>query len=127
MRTSGLSGLRRHVLDTWLPIATHPQWAQFTDLVESTPALRGYAERMWTRHTDSLGAAIADAASVDHDNLACVAVARFVLEIPALTRNRQDRQAAVEAIFDILTHGWKPNPALTSTGVTPPARFGSRS
>ncbi|MGW1057685.1 TetR/AcrR family transcriptional regulator [Micromonospora rubida] len=103
-----LDALRQHILSTWLPIATHPQRAQFTDLVDSTPALRGYAERMWTRHTDSLSAAIADELGVEHDNLSCAALARFVLEIPALTRRREDRQAAVETIFDILTHGWKP-------------------
>jgi len=103
-----LDALRQHVLDTWLPIATHPQRTRFTDLVESTPALRAYAERMWTRHTDSLAAAIADESGVEHDNLECLALARFVLEIPALTRSRPDRRAAVETIFDMLTYGWKP-------------------
>ena len=103
-----LDALRQHVLGTWLPIAAHPQRIQFTDLVESTPALSGYAERMWTRHTASLGAAIADEVGVEHDNLACVALARFVLGIPALTRSRHNHRADVEALFDILTNGWKP-------------------
>lgn len=103
-----LDALRQHVLDSWLPITAHPRMAEFTNLVDSTPALRAYAERMWTRHTDSLGAAIADELGVDHDNLACVTLARFVLEIPALARGRQDRRAAVDAIFDILTQGWQP-------------------
>src|ERR1700759_2862942 len=80
--------LRQHVLDTYLPGAAHPQRAGFTRLVEGTPALRGYAERMWTRHPGSLAAAIADAAGVARDDLACVALARFVLEIPALARRR---------------------------------------
>ncbi|MFF3865304.1 TetR/AcrR family transcriptional regulator [Micromonospora sp. NPDC001898] len=111
-----LDALRQHVLSTWLPISTHPQRAQFTDLVDSTPALRGYAERMWTRHTDSLSTAIADELGVEHDDLSCAALARFVLEIPALTRSRRDRQAAVEAIFDILTHGWKPPGSPRTTG-----------
>ncbi len=103
-----LDALRQHVLDSWLPIAEHPRVAEFTKLVDSTPALRAYAERMWTRHTDSLSAAIADELGVDHDDLACVTLARFVLEIPALARGRQDRRAAVDAIFDILTQGWQP-------------------
>ncbi|MDN3354480.1 hypothetical protein [Actinomadura sp. DC4] len=81
--------------------------AEFTNLVDSTPALRAYAERMWTRHTDGLSAAIADETGVDHDNLTCVVLARFVLEIPVLARGRQDRRAAVEASFDILTRGWE--------------------
>lgn len=103
-----LDALRQHVLDSYLPIAAHPQAAEFTDLVDSTPVLRAYAERMWTRHTDALSAAIADELGVDHDNLSCAALARFVLDIAALTRGRQDRRAAVEEIFGILTHGWKP-------------------
>ncbi|MFD8394957.1 TetR/AcrR family transcriptional regulator [Streptomyces sp. NPDC059680] len=103
-----LDALRQHVLDTWPAIGAHPQAAEFTNLVNSTPVLLAYAERMWTRYTDSLGAAIADEFGVDHDNLACVALARFVLEIPVLARGRQDRQAAVGALFDILTHGWEP-------------------
>jgi AcrR family transcriptional regulator len=103
-----LDALRQHVLDTWPSIEAHPQAAEFTNLVNSTPVLRAYAERMWTRYTDSLSATIADEFGVDHDNLACVALARFVLEIPVLARGRQDRRAAIEAIFDILTHGWEP-------------------
>ncbi|BBJ46346.1 TetR/AcrR family transcriptional regulator [Streptomyces antimycoticus] len=103
-----LDALRQHVLDSWLPITAHPRMAEFTNLVDSTPALRAYAERMWTRHTDSLSAAIADELGVDHDNLACVTLARFVLEVPALARGQQDRRAAVDAIFDILTRGWQP-------------------
>ncbi|MGP3939700.1 TetR/AcrR family transcriptional regulator [Streptomyces sp. 6N106] len=103
-----LDALRKHVLDSWLPITAHPRMAEFTNLVDSTPALRAYAERMWTRHTDSLSAAIAYELGVDHDNLSCVTLARFVLEVPALARGQQDRRAAVDAIFDILTQGWQP-------------------
>ncbi|MEW2291293.1 TetR/AcrR family transcriptional regulator [Streptomyces sp. NPDC006743] len=109
-----LDALRQHVLDTWLPVAEHPQRAGFTGLVESTPALRAYAERMWTRHTDALSAAIADETGVGHDDLACATLARFVLEIPALAGGRQDRRAAVEEIFGILAHGWEPPAGATA-------------
>jgi AcrR family transcriptional regulator len=108
-RPAGLGvvdALREHVLRSWLPRAADPQLAEFTELVDSTPALRAYAERMWVRHTAALGAAIADDAGVPHDDVACVALARFVLEIPALTRGRSDPRAAVETIFGILAHGW---------------------
>ena len=103
-----LGALRQHVLDTWLPSAAHPQAAEFAALVDSTPVLREYSERMWTRHTDALSAAIADEVGVAHDNLACVALARYVLEIPALTRGLRDRRDGVELIFDFLTRGWTP-------------------
>jgi AcrR family transcriptional regulator len=103
-----LDALRQHVLDTWLPFAADPQREEFTRLVDSTPALRAYAERMWARHTDTLGAAIADEFGVDHDNLACTALARFVLEVPVLAQAQNDRRAAVEEVFDILANGWQP-------------------
>ncbi|MFF4317046.1 TetR/AcrR family transcriptional regulator [Streptomyces sp. 900105755] len=105
---SVLDALREHVLATWLPIATHPQRAEFTRLVNTTPVLRAYAERMWTRHADTLAAAIADEYGVDHDDLACAALARFVLEVPGLAQRQEDRRAAVEGVFDILTNGWQP-------------------
>jgi len=101
-----LDALREHALTTGLPYAADPQLAKFISLVDSTPVLREYAERMWTRHTEALSAAIADEAGVDRDNLACVTLARFVLEIPTLTRGRPDHRSAVETIFDILAHGW---------------------
>ncbi|MEV1025671.1 TetR/AcrR family transcriptional regulator [Streptomyces sp. NPDC050264] len=103
-----IEALRRHVLDTWLPIAAHPQREEFNHLVESTPALRAYAERMWIRHTDTLGAAIADEFGVEHGNLACAALARFALDVPLLAQGQKDRRAAVEEVFDILANGWRP-------------------
>ncbi|MFI8521772.1 TetR/AcrR family transcriptional regulator [Streptomyces sp. NPDC085481] len=105
---SVIDALRTHVLDTWLPIAAHPQREAFNHLVASTPALRAYAERRWTRHADTLGAAIADAFGVEHGNLACAALARFALEVPVLAQGRKDRRAAVEEVFGILADGWQP-------------------
>lgn len=103
---SVLDALRRHVLDSWLPIAAHPQHDGFTDLVRSTPALRAYAEHMWTRHTDALSTAIATEIGAAPDDIACAALARFVLEIPSLAHDHENRRAAVEAIFDLLDGGW---------------------
>ncbi|MEV8636276.1 helix-turn-helix domain-containing protein [Streptosporangium sp. NPDC051023] len=101
-----VGALREHVLASRLRVATHPLRTEFTDLVDSTPALQEYAERMWTRHTAALSAAIADDAGVSHDNIACRALARFVLDIPVLTRGLRDPRTAVEEVFDLLTHGW---------------------
>ncbi|MYS39804.1 TetR family transcriptional regulator, partial [Streptomyces sp. SID5998] len=89
-----LEALRQHLIDTWLPIAAHPQRREFVDLVDSTPALRAYAERMWARHTDTLSTAIADELGVAHGNLACVTLARFVLEVPVLSQGQKDHRAA---------------------------------
>ncbi|MFI9010937.1 TetR/AcrR family transcriptional regulator [Actinosynnema sp. NPDC053489] len=108
-RTDGqgvLDALRRHVLDVFLPVASDPRAGEFSDLVNSSPDLRAYAERMWTRHTDSLAEAIADEVGADRDDPACRALARFVLDVPTLVRDRRDRREAVEAIFDLLDRGW---------------------
>ncbi|GIJ46733.1 TetR family transcriptional regulator [Virgisporangium aliadipatigenens] len=106
--TDVLDALRAHVHATWLPLVTDPRLAGFTELVNNTPALREYSARMWRRRSDALSAAIAEEFGVPRDHLACVALARFVLEIPALTRDRPDPAAAVDEIFDILTNGWRP-------------------
>lgn len=102
-----LAALRAYVLANWLPIAEHPQRAAFVALVDSTPALRSHYERMWTRHTGTLGAAIASEFGLPADDLRCVTLARFVLDIPALTSTRSDRRAAVETVFEILCKGWQ--------------------
>ncbi|GAA0512381.1 TetR family transcriptional regulator [Saccharopolyspora subtropica] len=107
---SVLDALRQYFLDIWLPFTEHPQAAAFNRLVDSTPELRAYGERMWAHHAESLAAAIAEESGVDHDDLECLALARFVLTIPALARARQDRREAVETIFALLTHGWRPPP-----------------
>jgi AcrR family transcriptional regulator len=108
---SVVDALRQYVLTNWLAVAGHPQAAEFMRLVDSTPALNAYHERMWSRHTDALSAAIAAEFGVDPDDVACVALARFVLEIPGLTRSRPDRRAAVDTIFDLLARGWVDPPA----------------
>ncbi len=102
-----LDALRRHALDAYAGIVEHPQAARFTALVDSTPALRDYSERMWTRHTASLAAAIAAAIGAPHDDLASTALARYVLDIPALIRRRPDPRLGIETIFDLLGNGWQ--------------------
>jgi AcrR family transcriptional regulator len=107
-RADVVEALREHVLATWLLLASDPRLAPFTELVAATPALRNYSERMWSRHAAALGAAIAAEVGAAPDDVRCAALARFVVEIPALTRGRPDRAAAVEAVFDLLRNGWTP-------------------
>lgn len=102
-----VEALRAHALKVWVPIVSDPRLHQLNALVDRTPALREYAERMWMRHAVALGAVIAEELGRETDDLACAALARFVLDIPALARGRQDPRAAVEAVFDLLTHGWR--------------------
>ncbi|MER5469931.1 TetR/AcrR family transcriptional regulator [Streptomyces sp. NPDC002935] len=102
-----VEALRAHALRSWVPLASDPRLRQFTALVDRTPALREYAERMWMRHADALGAVIAQELGRETDDLACSALARFVLELPALAKGRPDPGAAVETVFDLLIHGWR--------------------
>ncbi|MFE1202327.1 TetR/AcrR family transcriptional regulator [Streptomyces sp. NPDC058762] len=102
-----VEALRAHALKTWVPIVTDPRRESFTSLVNGTPALREYAERMWMRHADALGTVIAEELGREPDDPACAALARFALEVPALTAGRHDPRATVETVFDLLLHGWR--------------------
>jgi AcrR family transcriptional regulator len=104
-----VEALQHYMLSTPV-VQAEESMSQFSRLVNSTPVLREYAERMWVRHTEALAAAIADELGVAGDDLACVTLARFVLEIPAIVRGRPDSASAVEEIFAILTNGWHEPP-----------------
>ncbi|WRZ88842.1 TetR/AcrR family transcriptional regulator [Streptomyces sp. NBC_01007] len=105
-----VEALRAHALKSWVPLASDPRLRQLTALVDRTPALREYAERMWMRHASALGAVIAEELGREADDLACSALARFVLELPTLARGRRDPREAVETVFDLLIHGWRAQP-----------------
>jgi AcrR family transcriptional regulator len=105
---SVIDALRDHILQSWLPVAEAAQMADFTRLVDSTPPLRDYAARMWTRHAATLAHAIAEDLGTPADNLACVTLARFVLEVPSLARGRANPRHTVEQIFHTIEHGWTP-------------------
>lgn len=79
-------------------------------LVESTPALRDYARRMWSRHEKALAATLADATGLAPDDLAVTGLARFVLEAPSLARASDDPARAVRDLFALLEHGWATTP-----------------
>lgn len=104
---SVIEALRAHALESWVRIVSDPRLREFHALVDRTPALRDYAERMWMRHAAALGAVIAEELGRETDDLACSALARFVLEIPTLVHGRHDPRAAVETVFDLLIHGWR--------------------
>lgn len=102
-----VEALRAHALTSWGQISSDPRWDRFAALINHTPALREYEERMWMRHADALGAVIAEELGREADDLACSALARFVLGARAQTTSRDDPRAAVETVFDLLIHGWE--------------------
>ncbi|MFI6005151.1 TetR/AcrR family transcriptional regulator [Streptomyces sp. NPDC051366] len=81
-------------------------FAAFVELVESTPALRDYAQSMWLRHETALAHAIAEAAGAPADDPHCAALAHFALEAPRTARGRADGRERVARAFDLLERGW---------------------
>lgn len=80
---------------------------EFVALVRRTPALTRYVDRMWSRHADGLCQAIAQAIDVAPEDTRTRAFARYVVEIPSIVRSDPDRQGAIDAVFDLLAHGWE--------------------
>jgi hypothetical protein len=104
---SVLAALREHVLNSYFKTSDNPGFTAFRRLIAETPALRDYSHRMWMRHETAVAQAIAEDAGLPADDLSAAALAHFALESTALTHNRDDSRAAVEAAFDLLEHGWQ--------------------
>jgi AcrR family transcriptional regulator len=115
-KQSVLDALHRHVTSLWDTFENHPQRSGFVALIESTPILRAYAERMWTRHTETLGSALAKELGLDAHDPSCRAAARLILDIPALSRDGTDPQATTDAVFKLLREGWKAGQITTRRG-----------
>ncbi|GAA1961030.1 TetR/AcrR family transcriptional regulator [Kitasatospora viridis] len=101
--------LCEHVLLAQQQFAVHredPRFADFSRMVQETPALRDYAHRLWTRHEAALAAAIAEAADAPADDVGCVALARFALEARGLVQRHADPRRAADEVFGLLEHGW---------------------
>ncbi|WP_336113872.1 TetR/AcrR family transcriptional regulator [Streptomyces sp. PTD9-10] len=111
-RTPGQSipqALREHLLlkQTQLAVhATDPRFADFTRLVQETPALSDYAHRMWTRHEAALARAVAEAVGAPEDDVSCAALARFALEARSLIQRHAEPRRAADEAFALLEHGW---------------------
>ena len=78
----------------------------FMQLVNSTPALRDYAQRMWLRYADALAKAVAADLGLDEPSLEVRAYARFVIQIQLLSLDSEDPLPVLEAGFAVLEHGW---------------------
>ncbi|MGW2599182.1 TetR/AcrR family transcriptional regulator [Streptomyces klenkii] len=104
---SVLHALRDHMASTRTAVpADDPMFT----LVESTPALREYARRMWSRHEESLAAALADATGLAADDPAVAGLARFALEAPGVARTSEDPARTVRDLFALLENGWATTP-----------------
>ncbi|MEU2247138.1 TetR family transcriptional regulator [Streptomyces sp. NPDC019224] len=83
------------------------RFVAFSQLVNSTPALRDYAHAMWLRHTDALAAVIAEESGRPADDPACAALAHFALEAPRTARGHDDPRTAITRAFALLENGWQ--------------------
>jgi AcrR family transcriptional regulator len=82
-----------------------PELRRRTDLIMTTPALRGYTRKLWISCEEPLAAAIATEMGKPHDDLTARVVARYVLEIPEFVGDAADPVGALHVVFDLLEHG----------------------
>ncbi|MFI8385670.1 TetR/AcrR family transcriptional regulator [Streptomyces sp. NPDC085540] len=102
-----LHALRDHMVHTRTAVRTDdPTFV----LVESTPALRDYARRMWSRHERTLAATLAEATGLAPEDPAVTGLARFALEAPGLARASEDPARTVRDVFALLENGWAATP-----------------
>jgi len=80
---------------------------RFMALIDETPALADYAQRMWLRHEDALAAAIASELGMVAPSLEVRAYARFAVQIQLLTLGSGDETLPMlDAAFRVLDDGW---------------------
>jgi AcrR family transcriptional regulator len=82
-----------------------PEFRRRTDLIMTTPALRGYTRKLWISCEEPLAAAIATEMGSPPDDLTARAIARYALEIPEFVGDAADPVGALHAVFDLLEHG----------------------
>ncbi|WP_219508610.1 TetR/AcrR family transcriptional regulator [Nonomuraea ceibae] len=90
-----------------------PELRHKRDLIVNTPALREYSRKLWIACEEALAEAIATESGRDPSDMTIRALARYVLEIPELAGTEPDPLAALNAIFDLLEHGWPESPGKT--------------
>ena len=109
--------LRRYLHDKRAEIDPEQEdMAAMHQLMQETPSVAAYARQMWVRFEDSLAAAIAAEIGAPPDDLRCMALARFALEMHPFISRANDPLAALNAAFDLLEHGWTATSADRAAG-----------
>ncbi|MFF3484237.1 TetR/AcrR family transcriptional regulator [Streptomyces sp. NPDC002701] len=96
--------LKAHYLAEIAMLQTEPM-NRILALMEGTPSLVEYAERMWLRHEDALIAALTAEFGLAEPSDGIRFYARFALQIPLMAR-QGDPESAVETGFRLLDQGW---------------------
>jgi hypothetical protein len=75
-------------------------------LIEENPSVAAYARQMWHRFEGALAQAIAAEIGAEPDDLRCMALAHFALEMHPFIAPTVEPLAALNAAFALLEHGW---------------------
>jgi AcrR family transcriptional regulator len=99
------AALKAHYLAEITALAAEPQRSLLA-LMQQTPALLEYAERMWFRHEDALIAAIAEEFGLAEPSDEIRFYVRFALQIQLNASRDSEPQNAIDAGFRLLDKGW---------------------
>ncbi|HEY0186422.1 MAG TPA: helix-turn-helix domain-containing protein [Cellulomonas sp.] len=99
------AALTAHYLAEIAAMATEPQ-STVLALMEQTPSLVDYAEKMWFRHEDALVAAITTERGLVEPSDEIRFYVRFALDIQLAATRGPDPAATIDAGFRLLDDGW---------------------
>jgi AcrR family transcriptional regulator len=103
--TSISEALQTHFRSEIAAFQSEPQ-RQVLALMEATPALGEYAERMWFRHEGALAAAISEEFGLTQPNDEIRLFVRFALQIQLVAIQGVSPEATIAAGFRFLDEGW---------------------
>ncbi len=103
--TSISDALADHYRAELAALETEPQ-RRVMELMQATPSLVEYAERMWLRHEDALAAAIARELGVTEPPVEVRLYAHFALQIQLHASREPEPEATIRAGFQLLDRGW---------------------
>ena len=103
--TSISAALKAHYLAEIAALTSGVQ-AQILAMMERTPALADYAEKMWLRHEGALTAAITRELGLTEPGDEIRFYARFALQIQLSAIRETDPERTIDAGFRLLDEGW---------------------
>lgn len=97
--------LKAHYLAELAALRSEPERRLLT-LMEETPALVDYAEKMWFRHEDALVTAITEESGRTEPTDEIRFYVRFALQIQLSATREADPEPTIDAGFRLLDEGW---------------------
>ena len=103
--TTTSEALKAHYLAEIAVLTSKPR-RQVLALIEQTPALADYAQKMWLRHEDALVAAITEDLGLAEPTDEIRFYVRFALQIQLGAVHEQNPAQVIDAGFRVLDEGW---------------------